>query len=451
MTYKSVNPYTGETVKERPFDNERHMDSALNTAQQAFSIWSANPFSERAQAMMRLGELLVEHRKTLAKLISEEMGKLQREAEAEVNKSVEVCQFYAQHTQAMLVDTIHPDAPHARITYQPLGCIFAVMPWNFPVWQVIRFAAPNLMSGNVGILKHAENMLLTAEYLQALFVKAGLGEGVFQTLFIDANTSAKLIADKRCQGVTLTGSAVAGSCVAAQAGKYLKPTVLELGGSDAFIVCEDADLEKAIKVACRARFSNAGQVCIAAKRFIVHERIAQAFKQGLVEYAQRLKFGAFDDEKTTIAPMAKMDLLTQLDAQVQSSIQAGAQCLCGGSPVSDYQYQPTVLDEVPLNSPAWQQELFGPVAAIRSFSDDQQAIEWANNTDYGLGASIWSKNESRLERFIQSLQVGMIAVNSGVRSEAAVPFGGIKSSGYGRELGELGLKIFMNAKTVFHP
>lgn len=448
MPYISINPYTKEIVQKREFDNSYHVEYALNLSQKAFLNWSALNFDERAKPMHALGKLLEENHQALAKQVSEEMGKLKKEAEAEIKKSAELCYFYAEKSEVMLADEINSDAPHARTTYQPLGCIFAVMPWNFPIWQVIRFAAPNLMAGNVGILKHAENMPRTAEYLQCLFERAGFGEGVFQTLFIDAHTSAELIADKRCKGVTLTGSAKAGGSVAAQAGKHLKPTVLELGGSDAFIVCDDADINRAIKIAARARFSNAGQVCIAAKRFIVHKQIAQNFKQGLVEYAQSLKFGAYDDEQTSLAPMARKDLLTQLDAQVQASIQAGAKCLCGGYALSDYQYLPTILDDAPLNSPAWQEELFGPVAAIRTFDTDEQALELANMSNYGLGASVWSSNQQRLEHFSKHLEVGMVALNSAVKSEAAVPFGGVKDSGYGRELGGLGIKAFMNAKVV---
>lgn len=448
MPYISINPYTKEVVQKREFDDYSHVEYALNMSQKAFLNWSALSFEERAKPMRALGELLENNHQELAKQVSEEMGKLKKEAEAEIKKSAELCYFYAEKSEQMLADDMNQDAPHARITYQPIGMIFAVMPWNFPIWQVIRFGVPNLMAGNVGILKHAENIPRTAEYLQGLFKQAGFDDGVFQTLFIDAQTSAKLIADKRCKGVTLTGSAKAGSSVAAQAGKYLKPTVLELGGSDAFIVCDDANISRAIKIAARSRFANAGQVCIAAKRFIVHEQIAQSFKQGLLEYAQNLKFGTYDDEQTSLAPMARKDLLTQLDAQVQTSIQAGAKCLCGGYALSDYQYLPTVLDDVPLNSPAWQEELFGPVAAIRTFSTDEQALELANMSAYGLGASVWSKNKQRLEYFSKHLEVGMVALNSAVKSEAALPFGGIKDSGYGRELGALGIKAFMNAKVV---
>lgn len=448
MTYISINPYTKKVTQQREFDGYSQVERALETSQSAFKNWSSLSFDERAKPMQALGELLETHHQELAKLVSEEMGKLKKEAEAEIKKSAELCFFYAQNAQTMLADELNPATSHARIIFQPLGCIFAVMPWNFPIWQVIRFAAPNLMAGNVGILKHAENMPQTAEYLQNLFVQAGFGEGVFQTLFIDANSSAKLIADTRCKGVTLTGSGKAGSSVAATAGKHLKPTVLELGGSDAFIVCEDANLERAIKIAARARFSNAGQVCIAAKRFIVHESIGQTFKQGLVDYAQSLEFGAYDDEQTTIAPMARTDLLTNLDAQVQASIKAGAKCLCGGYGLSDYQYLPTVLDEPPIDCPAWQEELFGPVAVVKTFNTDEQALKLANMSEYGLGASVWSNNKQRLDYFAQHLEVGMVAINSAVKSEAAVAFGGIKNSGYGRELGELGIKAFVNAKVI---
>ena len=384
-------------------------------------------------------------------MMSAEMGKLRREALAEIEKSAGACEYYAAHAIDYLRDqAISTEATRSYVSYEPLGCVFAVMPWNFPIWQVFRFLAPGLMAGNVALLKHATNVPRCADLIAEMLALAGVPEGVFGVLHIDNDTAAKVIADPRVQAVTLTGSERAGRSVAATAGHNLKKCVLELGGSDPFVVLDDADLDKTIPVAIASRFGNAGQTCIAAKRFIVTAGIADEFVRRFVEAAAKLEVGDPNLPETNLAPMVRPDLRDELHGQVLRSIDAGAKPLLGCRPgQGDSHYPASILDGVVPGMPAYSEELFGPVAAVLRARDDADAVRMANDTSFGLGASVWSSDKARGEAVARRIRAGACFVNSLVRSDVRLPFGGTKASGYGRELAEHGIHEFMNIKTVY--
>jgi succinate-semialdehyde dehydrogenase/glutarate-semialdehyde dehydrogenase len=448
---RSVNPATGELMRVLEMDSEAAVDAKLALARLAFFRWRETAFAERSRLMLRAAEILESQKQDLARLMTREMGKPWRAAVQEAEKCARGCRFYAEHAAEFLAnEPAQTEAAEAYVCYQPLGTVLAIMPWNFPFWQVFRFAAPGLMAGNVALLKHASNVPQCALAIADVFSRAGFPEGVFQTLLIGTEQTARVIADPRVMAVTLTGSVGAGSRVAAAAGKQIKKTVLELGGSDPFLVMPSADFERAVSTAVQARAVNNGQSCIAAKRFIVHEDIYDRFEGRFVERMAELKVGDPLEETTDIGPLASADLLAALADQVNRTVQMGARVLLGGKRIArtgNY-YEPTVLADIPKGSPARVDELFGPVASLFRVRGIEEAIALANDSPFGLGASCWTKDERERERFINWIEAGMAFVNGMVASDPRLPFGGVKQSGYGRELSHAGIREFVNIKTV---
>ena len=452
MAFTTLNPASGELIESYPTWDTEELEDALAQTAVASDSWQATPMAERSRLMQRAAALLRERSEQLAGIITLEMGKLHREAKAEVEKCAWVCDYYAEQAPAFLADeVIESDAGRSLIAFQPLGTVLAVMPWNFPFWQVFRFAAPTLMAGNTGVLKHASNVPRCALAIEAIFTDAGFPEGVFRTLMISAAQVEGVIRDPRIHAVTLTGSEPAGRKVAATAGAELKPSVLELGGSDPFIVLADADLELAIPQAITSRFLNCGQSCIAAKRFIVVEAIADAFVARFASEVEGLMVGDPNDAATTLAPMAREDLRDELHRQVEESVAAGAVPVTGGFPLKrdGAYYAATILDRVAPGQRAYTEELFGPVAIVIRARDEADALRIANDSEFGLGASIWTRDNTRGETLARRLQSGCAFVNGMVKSDPRLPFGGVKNSGYGRELSLLGIREFVNAKTIW--
>ena len=448
----TVNPYNGQVQHHQRLHDAAEVEARLAAADAAFAGWAGSSWQARGQVLRAVAAALRAQGPQLAALMAAEMGKLQREALAELDKSAGVCEYYAEHAQALLADVaVATEAQRSYVRHEPLGCLLAVMPWNFPFWQVFRFLAPALMAGNVALLKHASNVPRCADAIAELLRQAGAPAGVFDVLHIDNGQAAAVVADARIRSVSLTGSERAGSSVAATAGEHLKKCVLELGGSDAFIVLADADLDAAVKAGAASRFDNAGQTCIAAKRFIVVEAVADAFVQRLVQAAAQRVYGDPADASSTLAPMARADLRDALDAQVRDSVAAGAQVLVGGAPLAGTHagYPATVLDHVSAGMPAYCEELFGPVAAVIRVADAQAALQVANDTEFGLGGSVWSADLAAAEQLAARLECGAAFVNAPVRSDARLPFGGVKRSGFGRELGRAGILELVNAKTIY--
>ncbi len=451
MTVRLIHPWTGEIDYTYDYVGEPEVERVLQSAAQAAPGWTARSLDDRAGLMRAVAARLREQRDAIAAVMTADMGKLRREALVEIEKSASACEYYADHAIDYLRDgMISTEAHRSYVTYEPLGCIFAVMPWNFPIWQVFRFLAPGLMAGNVAVLKHATNVPRCADAIAGVLRDAGIPDGVFGVLHIDNTMAARVIADPRVKAVTLTGSERAGSAVASTAGKHLKKCVMELGGSDPFVVLDDADLDATIPAAVASRFGNAGQTCIAAKRFIVTPGIADAFVARFVEAAAKLAVGDPDLDATTLAPMARADLRDEVHDQVQRSVAAGAKLLLGGVPGQGASYYPaTILDHVVPGMPAYHEELFGPAASILRARDDDDAVRIANDTEFGLGASVWTTDKARGEAVARRLQAGDTFVNAIVRSDVRLPFGGTKNSGFGRELAEHGIHEFMNIKTVY--
>ncbi len=452
MSFQSINPASGELLASYLAWEETELEQALEEAAAAAPRWAALPLQERCDMLGSVAAILRRRKDGLAELITREMGKLRHEALAEVEKCALVCDYYAEHAPRFLADEpLVSDAGRSYVAYQPLGTVLAVMPWNFPLWQVFRFAAPTLAAGNSGLLKHASNVPQCALAIEELFREAGLPQGVFRTLMIRAAQVKGVIEDPRVHAVTLTGSEPAGRQVAAAAGAALKKSLLELGGSDPFIVLEDCDLEHTVRQAVASRFLNAGQSCIAAKRFIVLEEIADAFLERFKRAVEALRPGDPMLESSTLAPMARSDLRDELHQQVSDSIARGAVAVTGCAPLegSGAFYLPSILDRVTPETRAWHEELFGPVASIIRARDEQQAVEIANGSRFGLGGSVWTSDSTRGERLARRIQSGYCFVNGMVKSDPRLPFGGIKASGYGRELSRLGIHEFVNAKTVW--
>ncbi|TFV94800.1 NAD-dependent succinate-semialdehyde dehydrogenase [Algoriphagus kandeliae] len=450
---KSINPFTGEILKEfDPFD-ELQIEAALAKSEAAFRKWKISDFSDRKKLMKAAAQELRENRDEYALLLTQEMGKVIKESQAEIEKCAWVCDFYADNAESFLKSkSINlPDGATAKVIYQPLGAILAVMPWNFPFWQVFRFAAPTLMAGNTGLLKHASNVPQAALAIQQVFERAGFPEGVFQTLLIDSKTTNQIIADPRIKAVTLTGSEKAGSAVASTAGKNIKKSLLELGGSDPFIVLADADVKKAAKTAAKARMINFGQSCIAAKRFIVEESVFDEFAEVFKEEIKSMKFGNPEDSNSDYACMAREDLAFELYEQVEKSVKEGAKVLLGGKKPEKGKalFEPTILTDIPKESPAYSKELFGPVASIFKVKNEDEAISLANDSEFGLGGSLWSQDLEKAEKLAAQIETGAVFINSLVASNPHLPFGGIKKSGYGRELSQEGILEFVNIKTVY--
>lgn len=452
MAIASVNPATGEKLREFAPLGEMEIREKLELAALGFREHRRTSFVERAERMRRAAVILETERDEFARLMTIEMGKPVRAARDEAAKCALVCRYYAEHAEQFLADEFVETNPGTRsfIRYEPMGTVLAVMPWNFPFWQVFRFAAPALMAGNTGLLKHASNVPQCALAIEDIFRRAGFFEGVFQTLLIGNEGVGRVLDDPRVKAATLTGREHAGSEVASRAGKLIKKTVLELGGSDPFIIMPSADFEAAVKTAVKARTINNGQSCIAAKRFIVADGIYEEFARCFVEGMEALKVGDPLDETTEIGPLATLSILAELEEQVRKSIEAGARVLTGGGRVrgiGNY-YAPTVLADIPKKSPAYAEEFFGPVALLFRVRTIDEAIELANDTSFGLGASAWTNVKSERERFINEIEAGSVFINAMVASDPRLPFGGIKRSGYGRELGAFGIREFVNIKTV---
>ena len=450
--FESINPATGEVfATTRALSDDDLERSIAQSARQA-RLWAQSGFPDRRALLEAVAEQLEKERDRLARLMTAEMGKLGNEAEAEVDKCAWVCRYYAEHGEAFLADEIlETGAQRSMVAHQPLGTVLAVMPWNFPLWQVFRFAAPAVAAGNVGLLKHASNVMLCSEAIEDIFHRAGAPRGLFTQLPIKSSKVADLIKDSRIAAVTLTGSEPAGRAVAGQAGKALKKSVLELGGSDPFIVLEDADLNLAVKKAVQSRYMNAGQSCIAAKRFIVVEEIADVFEQKLTEAVADLRPGDPNDNDTTLAPMARADLRDEIHAQVEDAIENGAKLMTGGEVVDGpgFFYQPTVLSGITPEMRAYREELFGPVASLFRVEDEAQALRLANDSEFGLGGSVWTEDRERGVAAARQLECGCAFVNELVKSDPRVPFGGVKISGYGRELSRHGIREFVNIKTIW--
>jgi succinate-semialdehyde dehydrogenase/glutarate-semialdehyde dehydrogenase len=447
----TINPATGETLKVFQPLSAAELEKRVERAHGAFAGWSHTPVEERARIVARVGELLEQRTDDYARLMALEMGKLFSAGREEVAKCALGCRYYAEHGPGFLAnEMVTSGDEQGYVAFQPLGVVLAVMPWNFPFWQVIRFAAPALVAGNVGLLKHASNVPQCALALDQLFRDAGAPEGVFQTLLIGSDAVAGLLADSRIAAATLTGSEDAGRSVAREAGAHLKKTVLELGGSDPFIVMPSADLVRAVATAVRARTINNGQSCIAAKRFIVHERIANQFEERFVATMEALTVGDPMDPATQIGPLALEQGVDDLVGQINDTVALGGRLLTGGRPVErpGFFFAPTVLADVPQDSPAYSDELFGPVASVFRARDSHDALRIANDTRFGLGAAVWTTDAGEIARFARELQAGSVFVNGMVASDPRFPFGGVKASGYGRELSAVGMREFTNVKTV---
>ncbi len=452
MPFATVNPATGETEKEFPAHTPEEVDALVQRAADAFSTYRTTTYAERARHLITAAELLEAEVPDLARILTTEMGKTFAAAKAEVSKCAAGLRWFAGNAEQLLADQpVTTSAARSYVRYEPLGVVLAVMPWNFPLWQVIRFAAPALMLGNCGLLKHASNVPQTGAAIEDLFRRAGLPEGVFTNLYVQSKDVAALIEDPRIVAVTLTGSEQAGMSVAAVAGHALKKSVLELGGSDPFIVLPSADLDACVRTAVTARVQNNGQSCIAAKRFIVSEKIAAEFERKFVQRMQELRVGDPFDPSTQLGPLVNPDAVTTLDADVKKTVAGGARVLTGGHPLKrpgNY-YPPTVLTDIPKDSPAYKEEFFGPVASIFRVKDVDQAIQIANDCRFGLGASAWTNDPAEAERFINELDAGMVFLNKMVASDPRLPFGGVKYSGHGRELAVQGIREFVNIKTVW--
>ncbi|MDD5301043.1 MAG: NAD-dependent succinate-semialdehyde dehydrogenase [Gallionella sp.] len=452
MPFASLNPATNQVIQTHASWDSGRLEQALENAHSAQQAWAHTTFARRAEVLREVANQLRAQRDQYATLITREMGKPLREARAEIEKCAGVCDYYAQHGEAfMRSEPVASDASNSYVAYCPLGVVLAIMPWNFPFWQVFRAAAPALMAGNALALKHAPNVPQCALAIEAMFRAGGLPEGVFTSLMIEVGQVAEAIASLHIHAVTLTGSEAAGRKVAACAGQHLKKCVLELGGSDPFIVLHDADLELAVDMAVASRFLNCGQSCIAAKRFIVVPQIADEFLHKFKVRVDALKLGDPLDDATQIGPMARLDLRAELHRQVSESIAQGAVALTGCRPVerAGFFYQPSILDRVTTQTCAWHEELFGPVAIVIRAASEADALRIANETRFGLGASIWSKDTARAEQLAAQIQAGCTFINGMVKSDPRLPFGGVKASGYGRELSRLGMHEFVNAKTVW--
>jgi len=452
MAIATINPATGELVKSFEALSDAQIEDKIRCAAETFRAYRRVPFREKARMMMRAAEILEGEKDACGRLMTLEMGKPLKAAVAEAAKCATACRYYAENAERFMADEIvETSARKSFIRYLPIGPVLAVMPWNFPFWQVFRFAAPALMAGNVGLLKHASNVPQCALKIEEILRRAGFPLGAFQTLLIGSQKVDDILNDPRIMAATLTGSEQAGIQVGVGAAKRIKKVVLELGGSDPFIVMPSADLDAAVATAVEARVINNGQSCIAAKRFIVAEPIADAFEKKFVARMEAMVVGDPMDEKTELGPLANADAVTSLDADVRKSVEAGARLLTGGHPLkrTGNYYAPTVLTNIPKNSPAYCEEFFGPVASLFRAKDLDDAIRIANDSRFGLGASAWTHDEQERERFINELDAGMVFINKMVASDPRMPFGGVKQSGHGRELGVHGIREFLNIKTVW--
>jgi len=451
---KSINPANGELLKEYKEIDLKEANEIISLSHKAWRSWKKAPYSRRATLISKLGNVLKSNKEHYAELITSEMGKVMKESIAEVEKCTKVCEYYAEFGEGLLSNTeISTNAKSSYVSYQPLGVVLGVMPWNFPFWQVFRYAIPTLMAGNTCLLKHASNVSHCALAIESIFDEAGFPADVFRTLLVSSGKVEKIIENRMIKAITVTGSTKAGKAIARKSGELLKKTVMELGGSDPYVILENAELESAVKTCVQSRLLNAGQSCISAKRFIVVESVYDQFLSLFVSEMASKKYGDPTAAEVDIGPMAREDLLDDLHNQVMESIEKGASCLRGGALQKDlkgFYYPPTVLEHVEPGMPAYDEELFGPVAAVICAKDKSEAIRIANDTNFGLGAAVFTKDlEEGREVAELHLEAGCCFVNEMVQSDPRLPFGGIKESGYGRELGPFGIKEFVNAKTVF--
>ena len=452
--FSSISPYNQQKLETYRADGHAAIERKLKQADRAFADWSALPLVERTGYLRRVGETLLKNKQRYGKLMTAEMGKTLREAIAEVEKCATTCTFYADHAESFLADSfIETEAAKSFTAYEPLGPVLAVMPWNFPFWQVMRFAIPGLIAGNVGLLKHASNVFGCALAIEDVFRESGLPDGVFQTLLIDAREVEGILKDKRVRAVTLTGSTPAGASVASIAGSQIKKSVLELGGSDALIVLADANLEKAAETAVKSRMQNAGQSCIAAKRFIVEKSVKKQFTELVMHHIGQINQGDPMADATTMGPMARLNLADDIERQTRESIAKGAKQLAGGNGSAvrraGCNVQPILLDNVKPGMAAFDEETFGPLAVIIEAKGEDDAIRLANQSDFGLGSALWTQDMDKANRLARQIQAGSVFINGLMRSDARVPFGGIKISGFGRELSDVGMKEFVNVKTIW--
>lgn len=446
---RSINPYNGEKLAEHSEFTSEEIKSALKKADETFKEWKKTSFAHRKELLLKVAEDLKENSREFAQSITLEMGKPISQSIAEVEKCAWVCEYYAENAQDQLAaQQIATDGHKSYVTYEPLGLIFAIMPWNYPFWQVFRFIAPALMAGNVGVLKHASNVMLSAKNLEKIFLKAGFPEGCFQNLVIGSDLVEEVIKDRRVKAITLTGSEGAGSAVAKIAGGEIKKTVLELGGSNALVVFEDANLQESAKICVQARFQNTGQSCIAGKRLLLQDSIAEEFLNLFIEEARKLKSGDPMDETTDLGVLAREDLAKDLEKQVKDSLDQGAKLIMGGERNGAY-YAPTILTKVSNEMPVFKEETFGPAIGISTFNEEKEAVEIVNQSKFGLGVSIFTQDFEKAQRLIPEFEDGAVFVNELVKSDPRLPFGGTKMSGYGRELSFVGIREFVNIKTVY--
>lgn len=452
MGIQSINPASGEVLETFEVYSQEQIEEALDQAHRAFLHWRTTTFAQRGEHLRRVARYLREHKTELGRLAVLEMGKSLVEAEAEMEKCAWGCDFYAENAERFLADEhVATNATDSYIAYRPLGVVLALMPWNYPFWQVFRFAAPALMAGNTAVLKHASNVSRCALEIERVIRECGLPEGVFRTVLVPGSETARLINDRRVAAVTLTGSEGAGIAVASTSGSVLKKNVLELGGSDAFIVLADADLDQAAQIGATARFQNNGQSCIAAKRFIVVEAVADEFERKFAAAAAKLRVGNPLERTTQIGPVARGDLRDELDRQVQASVKMGARIVLGGKPIAGegYFYEPTIVSDVTPDMPVFREETFGPAAAIIRARDTEHAIELANDSDFGLGGNLWTRDIAHGQELARRIESGAVFINGMTASDPRLPFGGVKRSGYGRELAAFGIREFVNIQTVW--
>lgn len=449
MKFQSINPYSLQVIEEFQSISDQELSQRLEHSALTFGTWHKTDFTMRSALMSGAAEILRKNKTLYAETITNEMGKPLRESIAEVEKCAWACEFYATHAAKFLAEDQTPsDADASLVRYDPLGVVLAIMPWNFPFWQVFRFASPALMAGNVCLLKHAPNVFRCALQIEDIFAMAGFPAGCFQSLIIDIDQVTKVIHHPAVKAVTLTGSEAAGASVASIAGKMIKKTVLELGGSNAFVVLKDADIDMAVGVGVQARMMNSGQSCIAAKRFILVKEIAEQFTTKFREKVETLKTGNPFDDATAVGPLARKDLADKLEDQVRRSVSLGAKVISGGKREGNT-YFPTILSNVMPGSPAFDEELFGPVAAVTIAQSEEEALSLANKSNFGLGISVFTRSKSSAQRFIEQSEDGAVFINALVKSDPRLPFGGTKRSGYGRELSSHGIREFVNVKTVY--
>jgi succinate-semialdehyde dehydrogenase / glutarate-semialdehyde dehydrogenase len=451
MAIATINPATGELLASLEPLSDSEVEEKLSIAMSAFRAHRYSSFTERRGIVLRVADVLEAEKEQFSRLITTEMGKPISAARQEIEKSLRLCHYYAEEAENLLSDeNVLTGEPRSYLRCEPLGPILIVMPWNFPFWQVIRAAVPALMAGNVVLLKHAPNVPQCAVTIETVFRRAGAQEGVFQTLLIESHQVGALVADSRVAAVSLTGSKSAGSCVGAQAGRHIKKSVLELGGSDPFIVMPSADIAKARHTAVRACTKNAGQSCVAARRIIIDEKIYDDFEARFIAEMKDLRIGDPFDEATVVGPLASQEVLSKLETQLKEAVSAGARLLLGGKRLNrpGFYYSPSVLSEIPAWVDAYREEVFGPVALLFRARNIEEAIRLANDTPFGLGASVWTNDEDECERFVRDIEAGSVFVNGMVASDVRFPFGGVKRSGYGREMGLQGIREFVNLKTI---